>query len=73
MHDSQVCGLRLTQPALREPCASGSSGQQDKAPVERAHLRQDLLAPEGPPDRSVSGPIGHESNEICPCGCYDEE
>ena len=22
---------------------------------------------------SVVGPIGHESNEICPCGCYDEE
>ena len=22
---------------------------------------------------SVSGPIGHEWNEICPCGCYDEE
>ena len=32
--------LRLTQPALREPCARGSSGQQDKAPVERVHLRQ---------------------------------
>ena len=32
--------LRLSQPALLEPCARGSSGQQDKAPVGRVHLRQ---------------------------------
>ena len=32
--------LRITQTALREPCARGLSGQHDKAPAGRVHLRQ---------------------------------
>ena len=51
--------LRLSQPALLEPCARGSSGQQDKAPVGRVHLRQ------------VSRPLKASNNLNPPRGSTD--
>ena len=63
---TRPAALPLAQPALMEPCARGSSGQQEKASVGRVHLCQDLLAPKGlqhlnrprGPPRSMSDPIG---------------